>query len=49
MPMVMTYLAITKSYYTLYYNFMIIIYFYLNQENCNTQGMTEIGFKPTTT
>ena len=41
MPMVKAYLATTKPYYTLYYNLVIIIYFYLNQGNCKTQGTTE--------
>ena len=49
MPMVKAYLAITKPYYTLYYNLVIIIYFYLNQGNCKTQGTTEAGFETTTT
>ena len=32
MAIVIACLAMAKPYYTLYYNFMIIIYFYLNQE-----------------
>ena len=42
-------LAMAKPYYTLYYNFMIMIYFYLNQENCKTQGTTAMACEPTTT
>ena len=36
MPIVIVYLAITKTFYTLYYDFMVIINFYLNQGNCKT-------------
>ena len=36
-----------KPYYTRYYNFMIIICFYLNQENCKTQEVTATAFEPT--
>ena len=49
MAIVIACLAMAKPYYTLYYNFMIIIYFYLNQENCKTQGTTATTFNPTTT
>ena len=49
MAIVTAYLAMAKPYYTLYYNFMIINYFYLNQENFKTQGMTATVFEPTTT
>ena len=38
MAIVIAYLAMAKPYYTLYYNFMIINYFYLNQENFKTRN-----------
>ena len=49
MAIVIAYLAMAKPYYTLYYNFMIINYFYLNQENFKTQGTTATVFEPKTT
>ena len=49
MAIVIAYLAMAKPYYTLYYNFMIINYFYLFQENFKTQGMTATVFEPRTT
>ena len=49
MAIAIAYLAMAKPYYTLYHNFMIMIYFYLNQENCKTQGTTAMAFEPTTT
>ena len=32
MPIVILYLAVTKPYYIPFYNFMMITYFYLDQE-----------------